>query len=90
MKHVAGRPPAEAQDVLALTPAGKWVADDGEPHLAFSYQISHPRRGWPNGKGGITPYAISSECDCTDDCCPKRKAMRLTASRFGAANGVDF
>lgn len=79
--HKIGRPPAGSTEVLALTRDGRWIEDDGRPHVAFSLKASD---GWP--------VALWAECRCSigDDSCPGRQAMHKTAERWSCANGQRF
>lgn len=79
-RHELGRPPGGCTEVLALLRDGRWVADDGRPHVSFSCKEG----GWP--------MAIWSDCSCSlsDSRCPGRRAMDETCARWGCANGRSF
>lgn len=84
-KHKSGRPPKDADLCIALLYDGRWIWDDGKPHLAFSYRN---RRG--------APIALYSECadhrngGCVGFDCPARLAGSVTCDRFGCSNGKLF
>ena len=86
-KHWLGRPPRDAKDVFRLSHVIQdeecWVLDDGEPGIAFS---GRDKNGYPVAWG-------PTDCDCDDDfvgfmpSCPMNRAMNMTSTRYGAANG---
>lgn len=80
VKHTKGRPPKGAEEVIALNERGRWIADDGKRHRAFSFR----HHGFP--------FAMWSDCDCSlgDWRCPGRRAMEKTGERWGCANGRPF
>lgn len=91
-KHWKGRPPKDAENVFRLSHVIQdeecWVLDDGKPGIAFSGQ----RR---SAGGYLFPYAWGpTTCGCNFTSlispCPIDRAMNMTSTRFGAANGAPM
>jgi len=77
---VKGRPPKGSINVERWT-GRRWIEDDGQPGLAFSYQDD---QGFP--------FAIACDCDCPafSEACPLERAMNRTFARWSCANGQSF